>query len=45
MAKHYEDHFRQLIKDQSWSVTKFVFATELIFVIDKRASLLAQHLG
>ena len=45
MAKHYEDHFWQLIEDQSWTVTKFVFATELVFVIDKRASLLAQHLG
>ena len=43
MAKHYEEHFREMIDDQPWTVTKFVFATELVFVIDKRASLLPQR--
>jgi 16S rRNA (guanine(1405)-N(7))-methyltransferase len=35
MAKHYEEHFRAMINGHPWTVTKFVFATELVFIVEK----------
>lgn len=33
MTKYYEDHFRQLVDGENWSIEKIEFATELVFVI------------
>lgn len=35
MVQFYEQHFRDLIKDQSWQVTRFEFPGELAFLIRK----------
>lgn len=35
MATYYEDHFLQLIAEETWHVRKIVFANELVFVVTK----------
>ncbi|GAC1393619.1 MAG: 16S rRNA methyltransferase [Ktedonobacteraceae bacterium] len=35
MATFYEEHFMHLIAGEAWSIRKFVFATELVFVVTK----------
>jgi 16S rRNA (guanine(1405)-N(7))-methyltransferase len=35
MSTNYEAHFRELIAGKGWSVERFVFATELAFLISK----------
>lgn len=35
MIQYYEQHFRELIKDQSWEVQRHEFSTELIFIVRK----------
>jgi len=35
MVEHYERHFRALIQAERWAVKRFVFATELAFLISK----------
>lgn len=35
MAAHYEAHFRSLVGGQPWTVRRFLFATELAFLVSK----------
>ncbi len=35
MAAYYEEHFMQLIAEETWHVRKIVFASELVFVVTK----------
>ncbi len=35
MAQNYEAHFRQLVVDKPWAITRFAFATEIAFLIEK----------
>jgi 16S rRNA (guanine(1405)-N(7))-methyltransferase len=35
MAMHYETHFRQLVGDEMWEISRIEFATELVFVVGK----------
>ena len=35
MSAYYEEHFRALIRHESWEVQRIEFATELVFVIKK----------
>lgn len=35
MLTHYESHFNTLIADETWSIQRHEFATELVFVIKK----------
>jgi len=37
MLDHYGRQFRDLAADRSWSVTRLVFETELVFVVERRA--------
>ena len=36
MAAHYEAQFRRLLDARGWPAERFVFATELAFLVDKR---------
>jgi hypothetical protein len=35
MVENYEQHFRTLIQAEGWSVERFVFPTELAFLVTK----------
>ncbi len=35
MAIYYEEHFLHLVAEESWSIRKIVFPTELVFVVTK----------
>ncbi|HEU5229950.1 MAG TPA: hypothetical protein VFU49_19175 [Ktedonobacteraceae bacterium] len=37
MSTHYEAHFRELIRNNAWSVRRIEFPTELVFVVKKDA--------
>lgn len=36
MAAHYETRFRALLDERGWAAERFVFATELAFLVEKR---------
>lgn len=35
MPANYETHFRELVADRPWTVRRFLFASELVFLVDK----------
>ena len=35
MATYYEDHFLHMVAEETWSIRKVVFPTELVFVVTK----------
>jgi len=37
MTTHYEEHFRELIRNDAWDVRRIEFPTELVFVVKKTA--------
>lgn len=37
MLQHYERTFRQMITGRPWTVTRLLFPTELVFIVDKNA--------
>ncbi|HEY3340862.1 MAG TPA: 16S rRNA methyltransferase [Anaerolineae bacterium] len=43
MASSYESHFSELVKGKPWSIRKFVFATELAFLVTKRNQNLPEN--
>ena len=36
MLDHYERQFQELAADRNWSVTRLIFETELVFVVERR---------
>ena len=40
MLTNYEDHFMEMVKNKPWSVERFIFPTELVFLIKKQDLLL-----
>ena len=35
MIDYYEEHFRKLVSQEAWGITKLIFPTELVFIVKK----------